>query len=155
MSGGRRLMSKLYGAVVGAPGRWLTSVTCCVSRSRRNTLVPGPPVCPGRRLGALLWNATQRPSALTEGKEDEPKAVSDGGWLAGGREIGCNVDDSRQRSSSGSTAGRRGGVPGRRRGRRSGRTKSRSEKGPMGVLSSSGGRTTLFPGRGRRAGRGG
>src|SRR5690242_12806606 len=80
------------GVAVGLPGMWLTRVTVPEARSRRKTFDSARPVWPGTRLGAVLVNATKRPSALTEGKVEAPAAVSEGGWPAGGREMACSVE---------------------------------------------------------------
>src|SRR5580765_4110358 len=87
-------------------GTWLSRATWPEFRSRRKLLSSAPPVCPGKRLGALLSKATQRPSALTEACKDVPAAVSEGGWFPTGREMACRVEDNRQRVSNGSTARR-------------------------------------------------
>src|SRR5689334_7717254 len=102
MSGGYESPPEL-GVTENMFGTWLTSFTSPVLRSRRKTLISRSPVCPGTRLEALLSKATYRPSSLTAGCKDVPEAESEGGWLAGGKEMACKVE-SRQRSSNCSTA---------------------------------------------------
>jgi len=46
-------------------------------------------------------------SALTDGKREGPAALSEGGWLAGGSEMACKVEDKRKRPSNDSTVGRK------------------------------------------------